>query len=247
MSNCYVNVCGGLGNQLFQIAAGYAYSIKHDKNLYIDVSNWTALQGSPPSRYRDTVLENFNYDKSFTRDIIPIYEREFNYTELPFHHGNVSLNGYFQSLKYFKEYKDEFVKELSLPNVKTSWIKHQSIAFHIRRGDYLTLPHIFNVCDTEYFKKLFEEYASYEINVFTDSPQHVLKEFDGYDFKIIQGKSELEDLTMMANHPNIVCSNSSFSWWASLLGIKKDKIIVPSKWLLDRDCSDIYYEGMIKI
>jgi hypothetical protein len=31
-----------------------------------------------------------------------------------------------------------------------------------------------------------------------------------------------------------------------LLGVKKDKIIVPEKWLLDRDCSDIYYEGMIK-
>lgn len=72
----------------------------------------------------------------------------------------------------------------------------------------------------------------------------VLNEFPDKSFRIIRGKDELEDLTIMAHHPNLVCSNSSFSWWASMLGIEKNKIIVPNKWLLTEDCSDIYTDKM---
>lgn len=246
MNNCYVNVCGGIGNQLFQVANGYAYSKRYDKNLLINPASWTASQGNSPKSYEYTIFRNFRYGSPVMfENISSINEIGFNYRRLPKYYGDVSMNGYFQSLKYFEDYKDDFKNELILPEVKTHFIK-DSIAFHIRRGDYQKYPHIFNVCDTNYFNRLFEEFKGCDINVFTDSPDQVLKEFEQYEFKIIQGNNELEDLTIMANHPMIACSNSSFSWWASLLGKKKELIIVPEKWLLDRDCSDIYYEGMIK-
>lgn len=247
MDKCYVHVIGGLGNQLFQVANGYMYSKKYDKELIINPTNWCAGQGTHASIYKDNIFKNFNYGSPDMFDqIVKINENGFNYRAIPKYLGNISLNGYFQSLKYFEDCKDEFISKLVLPYIKTSFITDNSVAFHIRRGDYKKYPHIYNVCDTNYFNRLFEEFKGCKINVFTDSVDDVLKEFEQHDFQLIVGNNELEDLTIMANHPMIVCSNSTFSWWASLLGVEKKKIIVPEKWLLNRDCSDIYNENMIK-
>jgi benzoyl-CoA reductase/2-hydroxyglutaryl-CoA dehydratase subunit BcrC/BadD/HgdB len=166
---------------------------------------------------------------------------------LPNPAGNVSLNGYFQSLKYFENYKYQFIDQLILPEVNCSIIKDGSVAFHIRRGDYLRYPDIHLVCDTKYFNDMFERFKDHNINVFTDSPQHVLNEFEKYNFNLIQTSSELNDLTLMSLHDNIVCSNSSFSWWASILGIPKNTVIVPNRWFNDRVCEDIYYDFMERV
>ena len=71
-------------------------------------------------------------------------------------------------------------------------------------------------------------------------------EFKLHKFDIITTNSEIEDMMVMSKYNTIICSNSTFSWWASILGdIPNKTIIVPPKWLLDRDCSDIYREDMI--
>lgn len=246
MNNCYVNVCGGLGNQLFQIANGFSYSKKHHKDLFINPTDWTAHQGHSPLEYQTTIFRNFPYWRTYTRESVGIHEKTTEYYELDFKIGNVSLNGYFQSLKYFEEYKDEFISKLWFPKVDHSIIKDGNVAFHIRRGDYLNFPDTHYVCNTTYFKNMFKKFENYHINVFTDSPTHVLKEFEEFNFNLIQTSSELNDLTLMSHHNNIVCSNSSFSWWASILGPPKNMIIVPSKWFNDRDCEDIYFPKMIK-
>jgi hypothetical protein len=245
MNECYVNVCGGIGNQLFQVANGYAYSKTYSKELFIDASRWTASQGRHAMDYRDSIFKNFKYGIP-TDNTTPIVEQRFNYDELGFYDGSVSLHGYFQSLKYFKDWKDEYINRLYLPQVNTKFITDKHVAFHIRRGDYLNLSHIFDVCNTEYFNKLFIKYKNYVIHVFTDSIDYVCDEFKQHKFDIITTNSEIEDMMVMSKYNTIICSNSTFSWWASILGdIPKKTIIVPPKWLLDRDCSDIYREDMI--
>ena len=248
-NKCYVDVCGGVGNQLFQIANGYAYSQKYNLDLLIDPTNWNAGQGVSSIIYQDEIFRNFNNTYRPRGQTKEIHEKEFNYNELPKYHwsdGDVSFHGYFQSLKYFEDYKDEFINKLTLPKVDSSFISSDNIAFHIRQGDYLNYPHIFGDL-TNYFNMMFEKFCpDYQVNVFTDSPKLVLEKYDKYDFNLIQTSSELNDLTLLSLHDRMVCSNSTFSWWGSILGKKKDLIIVPEKWLIDRDCSDIYYEGMTK-
>lgn len=241
MSNCYANVCGGIGNQLFQVAAGYVYADTTDRDFKIDCSKWHASQGRNPLEYKDTIFKNFEYGVG--KDTTLIVEDRFGYEPLPDVDGDVSIEGYFQSMKYFEYYVDEFINKLNLPEVRTDFIKEKNVAFHIRRGDYLKFPDIFDI-GNEYFRRQFFNFGDYQINVFTDSPELILKEFDGYDFNLIQTSSEINDLTLISQHDNVVCSNSSFSWWASLLGKKKDKIIVPDKWLKGEDCSDIYRSDM---
>lgn len=240
MSECYVNVEGGLGNQLFQIAAGYAYCKKYGYDLFIDTLRWTAHQGNHPGEYSNTIFKNFEYKVGLgTKN----YNEKIPYEEIPYEDVPISINGYFQSMKYFEECVEDFKKELVLPEVNISFIKEKNVAFHIRRGDYLQFQHIYGIGDT-YFKTQFEKFKDYQINVFTDSPEIVLKEFEQFDFNLIQSSSEIKDLTLIAHHDNVVCSNSSFSWWGSLLGKKKDKIVVPDKWINGQDCSDIYRSNM---
>ena len=61
MNNCFVKVGGGLGNQLFQVAAAYSYCKKYNKKLYIDISDWSASQGNNPTNYKDSIFKNFEY------------------------------------------------------------------------------------------------------------------------------------------------------------------------------------------
>lgn len=249
MNNCYVKVVGGLGNQLFQIAAGYAYAKKYDKRLVIDSTQWCAGQGSHVLSFKDTIFKNFDYESSsITRDTIGIYEKEFNYLEIPFNYGNVMLNGYFQSLKYFDDCQEEFKNKLNLPKIKSPKdLTKKNVGFHIRRGDYLKYPDIHYVCKTDYFDKCFAYFNDHEIDVFTDSPEYVLDEFKHQKFNLIRSNSELEDLALLSQYNNIVCSNSTFSWWASFLGNEDKLIIVPNKWFMnDMPHEDIYRPDMIK-
>jgi len=248
MNNCFVKVCGGIGNQLFQLAAGYAYSEKYNKNLYIDDLHWQASQGTSPEIYRSSIFQNFTYWKGSSDHVCDISEKRFNYDPLPYVEGNVALHGYFQSLKYFEDYKDKFISKLVLPNVEFD--VDDAIAFHIRRGDYLKYPDIHHVCTTEYFEVLFDKFQDrYRIHVFTDSPEYVSEEFRKYKFDIQKTESDLHDLSLMSKYAKMVCSNSSFSWWASLLGHPNKQIIVPERWfgLNFENHDDIYRSDFIKL
>lgn len=253
MNNCYADIIGGVGNQLFQIAAGYAYAKEYGKKLLINPYNWFAGQGIDPLIYKDTIFKNFTYcktDTSTINGIDNISERRFNYDQLPNVEGSVALNGYFQSLKYFEKYKDEFISKLSLPEVEQVVNTDTTIAFHIRRGDYLRHPDIHHICTTKYFELLFEKFKDiYKIDVFTDSPEYVLDEFKNYNFNVQRTPSELHDLSLMSTYTKLVCSNSTFSWWASLLGSPDKYIIVPERWfgIGFQDHEDIYRSDFIRI
>jgi hypothetical protein len=243
MSNCYVNVIGGVGNQLFQIAAGYAYAEKYGKKLIINPYNWFAGQGTNPLVYKDTIFKNFEYGNYTTTDVTRIQEKRFNYDQLPYHSGDVSLHGYFQSLKYFEDVKKEFISLLNLPEISNDL--KIDVGLHIRRGDYLKYPTIHHVCHTEYFEHFFEKFKDRDIKVFTDDPDHVANEFSNYKFDILKSDSDIKELACMTRCDTLVGSNSTFSWWAALIGNKTSYF--PSKWFVNNsEATDIYHDKIIK-
>lgn len=234
MHKVYVELSGGIGNQLFQIAAAYAYAKRANGELILDDSKWSASQGSSPSCYRKNILSGFLFGTCPTSNITHITEKRFNYDEIEIVDDDVCLHGYFQSFKYFQTYSDElktiFDSNLSTYNTLPSFIENNNVAVHIRRGDYLNHHHIHMVCDSNFFISNIESFDAHQINIFTDSCNYVANEFPNLNANIIQTKSDIDSLELMSLHDNIICSNSSFSWWASFLKKKKKKIIVPDRW-----------------
>jgi hypothetical protein len=95
--------------------------------------------------------------------------------------------------------------------------------------------------------------SSGAILVFTDDvvlAKEYLKQID-LPMIYITGNKDYEDLYLMHLCKNIICSPSSFSWWAAYLNAHHDKkIVVPQFWFLPGGTAkneDIFVHGWKRI
>ena len=162
-----VKLNGGLGNQLFQYAAGRALSIQHNTELFFDVSALEKCPRGVTSRcFELSFFSHFGKNLSSRKYIyfsflryvpsffnwvtgLSIYvERgqKFNeiFSTLP---DQSYLVGYWQSHHYFANISLQLMTELVPINglsQKSTAIADQidlnnSVALHVRRGDYVSL------------------------------------------------------------------------------------------------------------
>lgn len=166
------------------------------------------------------------------------------------------LYGYFQSPRYFDAISNELREELrsiieqgagvnrtsstescgsSLQNPLSS---PNSVAVHVRRGDYLKLP-AFQVCGESYYRDAIQKIRHVVQNarfyIFSDDPAWCEKTFTDADCNIIDSgeaaKNPLHDLHLMSLTSHHIIPNSSYSWWAAWLGDKPNQqIIMPDRW-----------------
>lgn len=164
-----IYLAGGLGNQLFQIANGIAYCKRYGYQLKI-----TDKTDSKRKTYWDSFLKNV---KEFTISNCNNYSQgidsSFAYTEPFFHYAAIPplkrfFSGYFQSKKYFEDFKETVQELLSPPmeiqqsvNIKYAeylYLKSTTnfVVVHVRRTDYYENDHKigFHVTTNEnYYKK----------------------------------------------------------------------------------------------
>ncbi len=160
------------------------------------------------------------------------------------------IQGYYQFPYYPSYIREELLTGLILSQKKTDTYcdilqimsEKNSVAVHIRRGDYLlndrflvygesyltkAVEHITAQVSTPYFF-IFAEDSSY-----VDSVKHI---FDGYKFmyvsELVSGDSkDYDELCLMGHCKHFIISNSTYSWWGQFLGTYPGKIVVaPSKW-----------------
>ena len=104
------NFMGGLGNQLFQIATGYAHAKKINSQYAInyDLNHIGFGQGHHPQKYKETLYKKIPVTN---RKITLVFEEKgFTYRPIV-KMDNLCLVGYFQSDKYFKGYENQ-IKDL---------------------------------------------------------------------------------------------------------------------------------------
>lgn len=269
MNDVSIRLQGGLGNYMFQIAAAYAYGLKHNKNAVFTISDSIKVHNSI-NTYKDNVFENVNLTPS--KDIngfTQINEPGFHYTEIPSVDGDVYLNGYFQSEKYFKEYSDEIRALFEQPKFVYGLVAHEAwnnhgiyinvdkntCSIHVRRGDYLNSPNHHPVQNMNYYMKAIKKMPKDTVFlIFSDDIAWCKENFPDLPekFKFIEGNTDFVDLLMMAScQHNIIC-NSTFSWWAAWLNKNPDKIVIaPSVWFgpayAHYNTEDLYCENWIKI
>ena len=109
-----VNTMGGLGNVLFQISVAYSVSLRDNMKLIVDSNNHHGAHYGI-SKYTNNILRNLNFSNTHLN--FPIFgENGHHYNEIPKFNSNVKLNGYFQSEKYFKQYRNEIINLFSPTN-----------------------------------------------------------------------------------------------------------------------------------
>jgi hypothetical protein len=258
MISCFLQ--GGLGNQMFQIATTVAHAIKNNTDYGINLNMChTPNQGNVASVYSNTIFSKIN--KISHNEFDSIYdEPKFSFTPIPFKDKTI-LRGYFQSSKYFDDYKDFIINLFEFPkNVVdevSNFILEKELSnenltcLHIRRGDYLKFSFYHEVCNLNYYLKACQEFDNTKFIIVTDDKNWVKNNFDTKDFIVSELSSEISDLYLMTISDNLILSNSTFSWWGSYLNKKKTKkVISPFKWFNQNgpdDTQDIYMNDWKKL
>jgi hypothetical protein len=180
---------------------------------------------------------------------------------------NISLEGYFQSEKYFIRYKKIVLKLFRFPKIKDKLLQKylnliknkNSVAIHIRRGDYLNNPkvrYVHGILKEDYYKKSISYLKKRVKNpfffIFSDDVELVKKTFFFFNkekFIFIDAKSSINALHLMSNCKHFIIANSTFSWWGAWLSKNKHKIIcAPKKWLRAKiSTPDIIPDSWVKI
>ena len=183
--------------------------------------------------------------------------------------GDVYINGYWQSEKYFLNIKsliiDEFQVHAPLAG-KNKDMAHriqntESVSIHIRRGDYVSNPvfsSVIGICSLDYYKKAIDFFnASLRLPlyyIFSDDIEWAranLKKENTFIYVDHNNETNCsEDLRLMSLCKHNIIANSSFSWWGAFLNqnIKK-KVVAPKIWFKDPSLSnkDMIPESWIRL
>ena len=137
---------GRLGNQMFQIMAAYAHSREVQDDLYFDFAKcYTPNQGNKSEKYLNNFFKNLKNDKQENHFQFTHHESSFSYRQIP-KEKNLLLNGYFQSEKYFENYKSEIRKVFNIDESKCKYVRQQLeektnsnniTSIHIKTGLYI--------------------------------------------------------------------------------------------------------------
>jgi len=253
-----IYLTGGLGNQLFGWAAGYALAKRLNVDLVLNTSNlWHR-------GFQLDLFENINFPISETRHKYYDYSRPFEHRLISkfyartdfFQRGfgfdsrysrinkPVGMHGFFQSHLYFQ-------KEMSVVRTMLGKLKNPSqeflelsnllsninfTAIHVRRGDYIGKENHHGILKDEYYRRAMGlvglRSSSEMLVIFTDDENESRKLIPDADLYITNKilESPAENLLIMSLAKNLLGANSSFSLWAGFLADENTLRVFPKPW-----------------
>ena len=242
-----IPLMGGLGNQLFQFAAGL-YTKKFTFNdVKFSLDGLLVAENTSRSYMLGDLLQQSDVAVrrrlffailklgSFIFPSIWVSERELS--DFPLARVTNStkfLIGYFQRHDYVDSVAAEIIQSMSHSDTFRSVVlatANNDIAVHIRFGDYvnnLKTKKFHGLTAMSYYldavKHLQSIHTYDKIVVYSDELSNAFSEFTEAfgpsEIPVIASESsnELEDLAGMSSSRGLVISNSTFSWWAAWIG-----------------------------
>ena len=242
----HCNYIGGLGNQLFILFTGLAYQFRYNNKLSLDIKDKSISVTERKTYFNNLLSKLKNYTNLIDindKDIYIHNEVKVNeYNKIPYY-NKIIINGYFQSFKYFDEFKSKIYEFLDFENKrlevlnKYNYNLDNSISIHFRLGDYKHLE-LHPILPIEYYRKSlleFENIDNKNIYIFCEKEDNelIIEYIKDLNIKATIINHNIEDyeqfLIMMSCKDNII-ANSSFSWWAAYLNPNENKKVI---------CSDI--------
>jgi hypothetical protein len=259
---------GRFANQMFQYASLKGIA----KNIGVDIcipNHTQAVDDGIGNKLRTELFDSFDLRVNIgllNNGHAPVVNERFHhfdeelFTMCPDH---VSLQGYFQTEKYFKHIESEIREDFTFKNEILNPCKdmissvENPIALHIRRTDYLTnsenhfnLPLDYYAAALKYFD------VDRNVIVFSDDPIWCQEQelFSNDRFMISENTDNRVDLCLMSLCDDFIIANSSFSWWGAWLSQNKNKkVIAPLQWFgktgytKDHDTKDLIPNDWIRI
>lgn len=155
---------------------------------------------------------------------------------------NSYIEGYFSTDQFFSDAEPEirnalrFVKPISGQVEKlASSISEKTVAFSIRRGDFLGNP-LHNICSVEYFQRAIESMKhtlpELELLIFSDEIDWIESNLQfEVPHRFVQGvEDHMEHMRLMSLCKHHIIPNSTFSWWGAWLA-DPITVIAPDLWI----------------
>jgi hypothetical protein len=268
---------GGLGNQLFQYACGRALQLRQEEKdgdkiaLELDATGYAENNGIDALRHY--ALSPFNIQAEMaTREEIKrlkypygIFSKGWRFFKaralrqyytyfvprILKQEGDVYLDGYFQTEKYFIDKEETIRADLTLktpfgPQAQEASMKikseAKSVSLHVRHGDMAYDPltnRYWGTCSMEYYAEALKIMHNkigdgMKIFVFSDDIAWVKENMTmpyPVEYVSAPGIKDYEELSLMSLCKNNIIANSSFSWWGAWLNGNPDKMVIaPEKW-----------------
>lgn len=176
-----IQLMGGLGNQLFQIATTFAYAIRnriapmfpYSETLTTGVERPTYWDSLLKNMKKFTTVENDDFDNPTLFQLPKYNEPEFKYRALPNGLENHMLVGYFQSYLYFDEYRNKILDIMGIRHQRAQIKKNYAelltitennlfpdvISVHFRMGDYKHKQDCHPILSYEYYSRAFQTFS----------------------------------------------------------------------------------------
>lgn len=287
-----VKLIGGFGNQMFQYACGKRIALANSVPLKLDTTDFTETSGrrydlchlnisaeiasgADIKRFKKSgLIRNMLYRAHVVhtpyRENKIVRERFFHFDEgVLSSSGDIYLEGYWQSERYFSDIKDVIRREFTFKHVPDSEnekvvkeiLRTNAVSVHVRRGDYVSDPRInqvHGVCATEYYsgaiKRIADSVPRPRFFVFSDDLEWARENLP-LDYQVTyvshNGLSKsYEDLRLMSLCRYHIIANSSFSWWGAWLAPSEGKLVIaPRRWfrVSEHDTSDVLPPAWEKI
>lgn len=215
--------CGRLGNFMFQFSATYCHALKYGFDYCMPLRSMNEKAWPTPKigRIKYGSPQPGKTFKQPTHAYHPIPNED-----------NLTLEGYWQSEKYWHGYKEQIAEALGFVH------KHEPyVAVHVRRGDYLKYPDQFPVMPIEYYEKAIYHFTNNDMRHFkfySDDIkwcQHffpIIKYPRVNAFEFSENKDPLTDMKDMYNASAFIIGNSTFSLFPALLRVDNPMVIAPA-------------------
>ena len=237
-----VHLSGQFGNQLFEIATAYAYSLDHELPFTIPDLVTNSNDGIPHNA-RTVFLRNIA--SYFPRRSLPLIWKEpsFNYSPIP-NTSAIELRGWFQSEKYFAHRREEILELFAAPAgfnehilAKYPLLNSEQLTVGVQIRDYRSYTPTGEYHPTigrKYYAKAIALFPKDAIFIVSSNNREFAREcIDGLAENIIylNADTDLEEFYTLVLCKSFIISNSSFGWWAAWLSTAENKkVIAPNPW-----------------
>ena len=239
----------GLANSLFQIATTVAIA-KYNNTTYAFPDNCAFRF----SRYTSNVL--FKHELpwiNFAETVKQGYDfwgfGDVGFKPLPKTDRLMLIDGFFQTEKYFKDYRKDVLDLFELKDEHKEYIQNKykhllesnSCVLHVRRGDYATARELI-ILNIEYYMRAAEVIGrDKHFVIFSDDIEWCKNNFNFLPNKtFIEERNDLLEMYLMSLFHNHIIANSTFSWWGAWMA-NNSNVIMPdpkTNWF-----SQVYYDS----